>query len=421
MLPEPSTSSRRAAGSRRSVARLGVVIPGLILLTGLSACVTERITHPSRPVMPPTPAIPTDPPRFTTRAIGSIRYDGVTLPIVSPDGTFIAVQVGRPPSWAGVLATAGDPLSSLCRIAIHLVADGTVLLSDVLPPRGLLLGRSADERGFLVEEPQPDGSRRIGRCSWLSGAIEWLVDEPGVCCAHAIELRDGTLAYTRRAVGAPRAELVIRLKSSPAGAEPVPPITLALPDATLLFPLTTPAQGHIGVIAASRDACELVCVSLEPEGPAGITTRCRLDSIGGARQAFRSAAGACATPPDAEVSGAASLRDMFQIAAERFGGAVLVNARDGQVVRLADRAVATFLALPEPQGMLVTRADLAFLAPNPGAVPIQVSVEPLVCRGLWASAAGFSALCFGPARNSPEPALIVTEVGAIPGSGSGGG
>lgn len=106
--------------------------------------------------------------RTGVRTLGSIQYDGFTLPVASPDGRFLAVQTGVSPDWPTLLATAGarPPLAS--SIEVWECSDTVTRVASL--SRGLVLGRSADRTGFLVEAPQPDGSRWIGKVAW-PGAI----------------------------------------------------------------------------------------------------------------------------------------------------------------------------------------------------------------------------------------------------------
>ncbi|MFN5946280.1 MAG: hypothetical protein ACK46I_14475, partial [Phycisphaerae bacterium] len=86
---------------------------------------SERSPSEPAEVVPPgqLPPLPdgeiarrADSPTLTSRVqvavvpLGVISYDGQTLPLVSPDGRFIAVQQGQPPAWQTVLAQDSAPL-----------------------------------------------------------------------------------------------------------------------------------------------------------------------------------------------------------------------------------------------------------------------------------------------------------------------
>lgn len=237
----------------------------LILMMALVApgCVTETITRrpaagvggvplrqssttgknsskPAEPVKPlATPAASAQSirseVRVAVRPIGSIPFDGQVLPLVSPDGHYLATQIGEAPTWGTLLAQNGAKLP----------IDTSVVVYDlsVSPPReaawgralpsGFLLGRSATTHEFIVEEPQADGSRWIGAVSWETWQLRWLVQGDDVN-AHAVCLtRQGpadAIVFTRRAPTDGVGRLVI----------------LAHGEETEL----TPPEGEAGIMAA---------------------------------------------------------------------------------------------------------------------------------------------------------------------------
>lgn len=137
--------------------------------------------------------------------LGEVDYDGQTLPIVNPSGGYIAVQTGPGVPWATILARPDSIVPQTAGITIYRIqrgaADGggRLTLVEHLALDGLgLLGRSADDEGFLVESPQPDDSRWIGKVSWESGKVQWLVRQ-GVN-AFGVLGPGGRLAWCRRAV-----------------------------------------------------------------------------------------------------------------------------------------------------------------------------------------------------------------------------
>jgi hypothetical protein len=143
---------------------------------------------------------------------GTIPYDNMTLPIVSPDGRFIATQTGLPASWETILGEPGAIVPWTTRIEIfELPAHGNdpaELVATVEEPA--LLGRACDDRGFLVEAPQENGARWIGLASWETGAVRWLVADPNLVCAFASLGANGRLAYSERPVGGDHFDLVVR-------------------------------------------------------------------------------------------------------------------------------------------------------------------------------------------------------------------
>jgi hypothetical protein len=140
----------------------------------------------------------------------SIPYDGVVLPLTSPDGNFIATQSGVPPTWDTLLANPGASPPAATAIQIFRVdlASRHVEAATMLT-EPCVLGRSCDDRGFLVESPREDGSRWIGHASWTTGQIDWLVKDEHVNAFAAIGPR-GELAWCRRGTDRLWFELAVR-------------------------------------------------------------------------------------------------------------------------------------------------------------------------------------------------------------------
>ncbi len=143
--------------------------------------------------------------------LGTVEYDGLTLPVVSPDANFLAVQTGPTPAWNCVLAEPDAP-------PIPNVIAVTRILPDQPEPRaliatlpaGVMLGRTASSKGFLVELPATkDLPRRIGMADWETGRIEQLTDDAGDS-AFGVVGAGGELAYSRRGRHESRWSLVLR-------------------------------------------------------------------------------------------------------------------------------------------------------------------------------------------------------------------
>jgi hypothetical protein len=213
----------------------------LLSSAALTACVTERRNKPGLTVLPkgravspgrtvttaPAPSLPAGPiaapaPGASQNAhivvrvdpLATIPYDGQVLPLISPDARFIAVQQGEPPTWPSMLAQDGAEPPTTTKLTVYELSqappeENTRALDFPSPlPPGLLLGRACDNLGFLVESPREDGSRWIGRVSWIGGNLEWLI-QGNTVNAHAILTSRGDLVYTRRAIGNARTELVL--------------------------------------------------------------------------------------------------------------------------------------------------------------------------------------------------------------------
>ena len=139
-----------------------------------------------------------------------IPYDRSTLPLLSPGGRFIATVLGSAPSTPTRLAEPGAPPPLDTGVEVWRINQSPTTCSVAYrldPP--LLLGRSADSTGFLVESPQPDGSRRIGKVAWDTGDIDWIIDD-GMVNAFATLGRNGEVAWCTRQRDARAFSLVIR-------------------------------------------------------------------------------------------------------------------------------------------------------------------------------------------------------------------
>lgn len=204
---------------------------------GASSAPTS-VPLPSGPIAAPAAAATNQSARILVRVdqLATIPFDGQVLPLVSPDGRFIAAQQGEPPSWPTLLAQPGAEPANTTKLAVYDISQSppesnarAIEFPSPLPP-GLVLGRSCDSRGFLVESPREDGCRWIGRASWLGGNIEWLVQGSAVN-SHAVFTLRGDLLYTRRTTAGSSNELVLL---TPRGES-----VRSAGDGSYLFPLCT--------------------------------------------------------------------------------------------------------------------------------------------------------------------------------------
>jgi hypothetical protein len=146
--------------------------------------------------------------------LGTVETDGFTLPVISPNGRFLAVQTGDPPDMATALARPGQRAPRASRIALYRLDErGIVRLGETAS--GLVLGRAADDAGVLIESPRPDGARWIGRIRWGTPRgsegyePEWLVQD-GRVNAFATLGPSGALAYATRDVRERAFDVVVR-------------------------------------------------------------------------------------------------------------------------------------------------------------------------------------------------------------------
>jgi hypothetical protein len=169
--------------------------------------------------------------RFQAQLIelGEVPYDAMTVPLVSPDGRTIATSVGMQPEPSTLLAEPGSPSPLGTGVEIwtyDLNSERYVKAHQLDPP--LLLGRSADTKGFLVESPLPSGARHIGKVDWSTGQLTWLIDDEHVN-AFATMGPEGQLAYSSRSVDESNFSLIIQQDT---GDE----LVIGADDGTWLFP-----------------------------------------------------------------------------------------------------------------------------------------------------------------------------------------
>lgn len=219
------TEVQSGPGSRGVPVRPGGAAP--------TASDAPKATLPDGPVATPAVAVTSSAAvRVTFFPAGSVPYDGATLPLVSPDGKYLAVQSGEAPTWPTLLAEpAAEPVNRTTITVFDVSGPTPSPMNGPDPvPGGLMLGRAADGAGFLVESPQRDGSRWIGRVAWGTGNLQWLAKD-GNCNAHGVLTGDGSLLFTRRAPGATEADLVLVAHGKPESVRPAGGETFAFPMA----------------------------------------------------------------------------------------------------------------------------------------------------------------------------------------------
>lgn len=170
--------------------------------------------------------------------LGAVPYDGITLPLVSPDARLVATQTGGLPDWDVLLAAPGAAAEAANRNTVEVYALPATGRPLARLPAGYLLGRSAIEQGFLVEVPGQTGdSRRIGLAPWAARGPADIVfltpDAPGASAAFGVLGPRGELAYCLRERADGPFVLRIRADALDARSER----ECAMPGASLLFPL----------------------------------------------------------------------------------------------------------------------------------------------------------------------------------------
>lgn len=130
------------------------------------------------------------------RPLGFLRSDGISPPLVAPDGRFVAVQLPPAPAWIDLMAWRSEMPRPAPAIALTPIEEVGGVGPSLVPREPLLLGRGTTAEGVLVESPRPDGGRRIGIASWRTGDVEWLVEDDGIAAMAALGPR-GDLAWCR--------------------------------------------------------------------------------------------------------------------------------------------------------------------------------------------------------------------------------
>lgn len=444
----------RAARVRTSVTVVVALLAGAAV-TGVGGCVTEVVPVENSPTpgrtnsgVPVTPkgtgggaassgasgSISSSRVVAAIRPLGTVPYDGLTIPLVTPDGRWLVTQTGSIPPWESVLAEPGATPALGSSIKAYEIVNGALQQVKWAPPGpanslesppdetvGMLLGRCSGDGWALVERPNPDGSRWIGKLSLITGKVEWLVQGKMVN-AQALLLRNGTLVYTRRAPDQGTAELVIRpagiieqLESaetpatSPAAPTPAPLVERVLrrDGWKLCQPLATPDQTMVAVMAIGPQDAQLLALSTTEIDAAGAPTVVAKDLLGplGAAGAFQAVTSVEACPPEVD----SALRSTFLLVnADRRrlavwdpikGSMSLLPASVVAGVRVHS-AVASGLVMASERGM-----DFWTGSGVPGRL-LAGAYIPRSCGG----PAGSRLICLSPQSATSSPAWNVVAV-----------
>ncbi len=134
---------------------------------------------------------------YSLQVLGTIPYDGFTLPLVSPDGRMAAVQTVNDSDWEQILARRKVGSACQATIRVYPLEQAEMRPETSVAGETLILGRSADARGFLVESPREDGSRWLGRASWTGGTPEWFIADDNVNAFGCLGA-DGMIVWCKR-------------------------------------------------------------------------------------------------------------------------------------------------------------------------------------------------------------------------------
>jgi hypothetical protein len=377
-------------------------------------------TSPAQPVPLPTEPIAT--PATASQVVasrvqvevvplGTVIYDGANLPLASPDGRFIVVQDGEAPQWEAVLAEPGAQAAVMTSLGVYEVGDKTLTRIPAAQalPSGVLLGRASDDAGFLVEYPRPDGSRWIGRVSWVGGALKWLVQSSAVN-AHAVLTSRGELVYTRRAVESDRAELVAM---GPGQGESV----RAPQEGTYAFPMCTDDPDVVYVLQASANGVELQAIRLERAdvaGPPKLGATIARRGIMPAADALAAFQIACTAQPALPLREGKASRNDLTIFNPRVGRMTEFSLQTSSFGPLAPKSIAAAVArgadrpgyyCTTPEGFVFYPSPRGGEAPSLDISGVRVLGSPYVPRRI--QAAHETMLLFGPVKGRPDQLEVV--------------
>lgn len=345
---------------------------------------------------------------------GVVRNDGQSLPLVSPDGRFIAVQEGEAPTWEVILAEPGAAPPMRTVISVYQVGERELTCVSPAQPlaTGLVLGRASDHEGFLVEAPQADGSRWIGRVEW-TGGLEWLV-QGNMVNSSAVLTPRGDLVYVRRPIEGDFNELVVlsrggqpSVRSGDGGSYEFPMCTS---DVSLVYALRLTEKSGIELEAIRLDRGGAL------DGPARLTSTVStkvLQPKADRLQAYQITAGV--TPPIASRGGFSGGESALALFHPRMGRVAAFRLETGQFEPLAGGSMS---AIPSqdaarPGFYCTTPEGLVFQPtldkPAQGETPtIRVLPSPYVGRRLAGTPE--SMMLFGPVKGKADELEVVKLV-----------
>ena len=350
-----------------------------------------------RPIARPASSISRTNSRITVavRPLGSVPFDGLTLPLTSPNGRFIAAQNGPTPGWPAVLAEPspeGSAVPVQLRIsAFELPGEQAGSLSEIEWPHslpgGLLLGRSCTDSGFLVESPRPDGSRWIGVVDWLSGELTWLVgpSDPGAVTCFATFGPSGELAFCRAASPGRPFDLVLRTTPSDAATESV---LHAPADCTLACPTFSADRSRVYCFLISRDpASKLVLLALDTSAPGAsrtlaISGRAELNVTPSIPVAFQSVLPLQTPWPVApHVGPSLPLENGLAFVSLETGSMAWFDPRTSSILPLARGTLGAAPLLAQSSGLFLGAARELVYQPVSGDAPMSMGPEVVVVAG----------------------------------------
>jgi hypothetical protein len=374
--------------------------------------------------------------------LGEVEYDGFALPVVHPQGEFVATHVGDAPDWPLVLGEAAEVPTGGEIVRWRREARGLVRMPRAADDadaasEGLLLGRDATAEGVLVEGVFGVGTRRIGLLRWRDGGVRWLTPS-GERWGHGAIVRKGEQELLVGIHWREDGESMLALRELTGEARLLTQVQLA--GEGLSFPTPFPDGSGVLVFASSERGVSVRAVPLLAASDAGLgaasfgnpawgrvlaslpkdgSSREREDAREFARFApFQAVAGLQALASAGVLDGA---RMPGTLVLAHPGKARLwrVSMDDGDGVLLPAACVAAVwwgrqASAQSAGGWFVTREDDLAYVPDVQrgerwATPARVIAQSYVPRVLQATPEGLPTrlMAFGPKRGEPTMLMVV--------------
>ena len=143
-------------------------------------------------------------------SVGSLPWNRYSLPVISPNGLHAAVQLGSAPD-VQVAAGNSNELTTSSTLELHVLdpMEGRRFSPFHVSREGLILGRTANDRFFLVESPNVDNTRWIGKIDWSTGNIRWIISDEYINAFPTINALDD-IAWSRRSQDDDRFHIVVK-------------------------------------------------------------------------------------------------------------------------------------------------------------------------------------------------------------------
>jgi hypothetical protein len=395
---KPGTQdSRTTTGATRGTGALEAPVAAMQLPDGQIA-------------QPVTSGVSTSRVQVAVAPIGMIEYDGQTLPIVSPDGRFIAVQQGKAPTWATMLAQDDQTPADGARLAMYEVIDqpngqglkSLAVASDL--PAGLVLGRDASPRGFLVESVRPDGSRWIGEIAWATGQLTWLVTGTDVF-AHAANMPGGAgIVCSARERGGERSVVLLTQGESRR-------VIANEEGVAWLFPIPDARGEVVFAMCVSRAGVEAGAIGVRETG-GSVLARRRVATEASVELAYQAVASMQPSAwavgdgvvPRADAVAESGAEASIAIVHPDHARVVVFEPRAGTMLAIGKGTVASIRWREgDASGYFVTGREGLLYLPDAGVrsgqQPARVLGSPFVVRAVR-DARGASMIGFGPSRGN---------------------